>query len=97
MSYEVIHNPGARRFEIHLDGHMAYEEYVLKGGVIDYQHTIVPQALGGRGLGSFLVKYGLDYARDQGLKVQPTCSFVKTYIDRHAEYQANSVVHGAKT
>jgi hypothetical protein len=43
--------------------------------------------LEGQGIGSGLVKQALDAARAQNLKVVPMCSFVRGYIERHAEYQ----------
>jgi hypothetical protein len=30
------------------------------------------------------------------LKVRPDCPFVKSYIDKHPEYQPHSLAHGAK-
>ncbi|MFT3779155.1 MAG: GNAT family N-acetyltransferase [Ottowia sp.] len=80
-------NEAARRFELTVDGHVAYEEFERFPGGIAYLHTVVPPALEGRGIGSRLVKHALDYAAAEGLKVRPDCSFVKTYIDRHPEYQ----------
>jgi predicted GNAT family acetyltransferase len=46
----------------------------------------VPKELGGRGIGSTLIKGVLDTARAQGLKVKPLCPFAKAYIERHSEY-----------
>ena len=57
-------------------------------GEIDIVHTIVSPMLGGRGYGSRLVRSALDYARDNGLKVIPSCSFVGVYLERHPEYKA---------
>lgn len=91
----VTLNEAAHRFELVVDGHMAYEVFERFPGGIAYLHTIVPQALAGRGVGSQLVKYILDYAADHHLKVRPDCPFVKAYIDKHPEYQANSLYHGA--
>lgn len=92
----VILNEAAHRFEMHIDGHMAYEVFERFPGGIAYLHTIVPKALEGRGVASRLVKYILDDAAENGLKVRPDCPFVKAYIDKHPEYQANSLYHGAK-
>lgn len=93
---EVILNEAAHRFELHVDGHMAYEVFERFPGGIAYLHTIVPKELNGKGVGSKLVKYILDYAEQNHLKVRPDCPFVKAYIDKHPEYQANSLYHGAK-
>ena len=94
--YDVTLNESEHRFELHLDGHMAYEVFERFPGGIAYLHTIVPKELGGRGVGGALVKYILDWAVERGLKVRPDCPFVKAYIDKHPEYQSISLAHGAR-
>ncbi|MFB6348349.1 GNAT family N-acetyltransferase [Moraxella sp. ZJ142] len=85
---QIIHNTAEQRFETTIDGITAYLSYqVLDEQTLDYDHTIVPSALGGRGLGSLLVRHALDYAQDNGKKVLPSCSFVANYIQRRPEYQ----------
>jgi predicted GNAT family acetyltransferase len=54
--------------------------------VITFVHTEVPPELGGKGIGSKLVKGALDQVRAEGLKVIARCPFVKAYIDKHAEF-----------
>ncbi|WP_298212225.1 GNAT family N-acetyltransferase [Acidovorax sp.] len=93
---EVILNEAEHRFELHIDGHMAYEVFERFPSGIAYRHTIVPNELAGKGVGSKLIRYILDYAANNHLKVRPDCPFVKAYIDKHPEYQANSLYHGAK-
>ncbi|WP_298738062.1 GNAT family N-acetyltransferase [uncultured Psychrobacter sp.] len=100
MNYEVIDNKDKKRFEIHIDDQIALEDYEFfttsqseKG--IEYKHTEVPKALSGQGIAGYLVKYILDDAAAKGLRVKPTCPYVKSYIDKHPEYQANSVFHDA--
>ncbi|WP_350583141.1 GNAT family N-acetyltransferase, partial [Pseudomonas sp. HY2-MNA-CIBAN-0224] len=85
-------NTEQQRFEIDVDGHIAFEDYEFfttsqgeKG--IDYKHTEVPEALGGRGIAGYLVKTILDDAAAKHLRVKPTCPYVKAYIDKHPEYQ----------
>ncbi len=92
----VVLNEAESRFELVVDGHMAYEVFERFPGGIAYLHTIVPKTLGGRGVGSALVRHILDYAVSHQLKVRPDCPFVKAYIDKHPEYQAISLAHGAK-
>ncbi|MFC0821060.1 GNAT family N-acetyltransferase [Moraxella marmotae] len=85
---QITHNTAEQRFETTIDGITAYLSYqVLDEQTLDYDHTIVPSALGGRGLGSLLVRHALDYAQDNGKKVLPSCSFVASYIQRRPEYQ----------
>jgi predicted GNAT family acetyltransferase len=83
----VIHNTEHNRFEAHLDAHIAELNYRLSGNTIIFTHTGVPSALEGRGIGSLLVKTGLEYAKNNNLKVQTLCWFVAGYVQRHTEYQ----------
>jgi uncharacterized protein len=83
----VIHNPGAGRFELQKDGHLAVLEYRLSDRKIVFTHTGVPEALGGQGIGSLLARAGLDYARSQSFAVVPLCSFIAAYIQKHPEYE----------
>lgn len=85
--YNVINNTELSRFEIHEEGHIAFEKYELFDGGIAYVSTVVPEALGGRGIATFLVKYVLDDAVAKGLKIKPICPVVKKYVEKHPEYQ----------
>jgi hypothetical protein len=55
--------------------------------VLDIHHTEVPEALGGRGLAGLLVAATLAWAREQGLKVRPSCSYAAAYMAKRAETQ----------
>jgi uncharacterized protein len=46
----------------------------------------VPPELGGKGVGSRLIKGALDQVRAEGLKVIPQCPFVKAFIGKNADY-----------
>jgi len=61
--------------------------YRRSGDVLVLHHTEVPRALQGQGLAGELVQAVLDWARAQGLRVRPTCSYVAAYMRRHAETQ----------
>ncbi|MDR3499316.1 MAG: GNAT family N-acetyltransferase [Parvibaculum sp.] len=87
MADDVHDNPEKKRFELTVEGITAYAEYVRKPGVITFTHTIVPEALGGKGVGSRLAKGALDAVRAEGLKVVPQCPFIAAYIKKHPEYQ----------
>jgi len=89
MSINIEHNTQTHRFETHIDGHTGYLEYEKQSdGVLDFTHTIVPKELGGQGIGSQLVKHGLEYARAHDYKVKPSCLFVDAYINKHEDYQS---------
>ena len=81
----VSHNAGARRFEARVEGEVCEASYDMVDGVMWIVHTAVPPRLQGQGIAALVVAGALDYARAQGLKVQPSCSYVRTYMRRHPE------------
>jgi len=83
----VNHRLAESRFEIVLADHVAVLDYTRQGETLIFTHTGVPRELEGQGIGSRLVKDGLDYARANNFKVVPVCWFVAQYIERHPEYQ----------
>ena len=81
-------NPERHRFEADLgDGLLAIAEYTLPAGKIMFTHTEVPTEHEGKGVGSALIRYSLDAARERGLKVIPICPFFAAYMQKHAEVQ----------
>jgi predicted GNAT family acetyltransferase len=86
MSDKVHDNGERKRFELEVEGHIAFSEYRRNGNVIEIRHTEVPPALGGKGVGSRLVRGLLDLIRAEGAKAVPVCPFVKAYIEKHPEY-----------
>ncbi len=84
---EVVNNVSKHRYELAVEGHIAATYYKIADGVITFIHTEVPPELGGKGIGSRLIRGALDQVRADGLKVIPECPFVKAFIERHADYQ----------
>ncbi|MGZ4815054.1 MAG: GNAT family N-acetyltransferase [Terriglobales bacterium] len=74
------------RFELQQNGHTAFIDYRIRGGVLLLVHTEVPPELRGGGVGSELVRSTLDWAQDRGMKAAPRCAFVAAYVRRHPEY-----------
>ena len=76
------------RYVTVVDGHEAEMTYSKAGAsriIID--HTGVPKALGGRGVGVALVQRAVEDARAAGLKIIPLCPFAKAQIEKHKEWQ----------
>jgi predicted GNAT family acetyltransferase len=86
MTESVHNNPAHKRYELEVEGHLAATYYELSGSVITFVHTEVPKELGGKGIGSKLIKGALDQVHAAGLKVVAQCEFVKAYIGKHPEY-----------
>ena len=81
-------NPAKHRFEADLgEGDLAIAEYYLRPGEIVFTHTEVPTAHKGKGIGSAVVRFALNAARERELLVVPVCPFFGTYMKEHEEVQ----------
>ena len=88
MEIDVADNPRARRYEIRADGELAgFVTYRERPETIELVHTKVEDRFEGHGIGSKLVTFALDDIRSRGLRLIPTCPFVKAFVERHPEYQ----------
>ncbi|MCY7315127.1 MAG: N-acetyltransferase [Rubrivivax sp.] len=84
---KIHHNPQAQRFEVQLGDGMALCSYRQQAQVLVLHHTEVPPALQGQGIAAALVQAALDWARADGLSVQPVCSYVAAYMQCHPQTQ----------
>lgn len=89
---KIEHYPEKNRFETVVDGVTAYVSYAEDDTCVDIRHTIVPEAIGGRGIASALVRATYDYARAKGLKPVATCSYAAVWLQRHPEYEGSTSV-----
>lgn len=82
---DIHHDPAQSCFDCQVSRLRCVLDYQLIDGVMHIDHTRVPPALEGRGIAAALVRYALEHARAQGWKVQPVCSYVQVYMQRHAD------------
>lgn len=76
------------RYLARLDGVEAEMTYSLAGGhTVIIDHTGVPDALRGRGVGQALVRRAVEDARREKRRIVPLCPFAKAQIARRAEWQ----------
>ena len=85
MTGSVRDDPARQRYELEVQGELAFIDYLREGGKVLMTHAEVPPALRGGGIGSALVKGALALVRERGEKVVPLCPFVATYMRRHPE------------
>ena len=85
MELAIRHDTEAQRFEALVDGGLAECAYRLHGGVMNIVHTEVPPQAEGRGIAAALVHAALAHAREHGLRVRASCSYVRAYMRRHAD------------
>jgi predicted GNAT family acetyltransferase len=83
---EVRHNAAEQRFEARVENLLCVAEYERRDGTMIFTHTFVPPELRGRGIAEALVQAALEFARSQGCRVVPACSYVDAFIRRHREF-----------
>jgi len=84
---DIVNNKAQQRYELAVEGHIAATYYKVEDKIITFIHTEVPPELGGKGIGSKLIRGALDQVRADGLKVIAQCPFVKAFIEKNADYQ----------
>ncbi|SHN86245.1 GNAT family N-acetyltransferase [Bradyrhizobium erythrophlei] len=82
----VRDNKALSRFELDVEGDVAFANYRLAPSAVIITHTETPRALRGRGIASELVKGALALIRADGHKVIAGCGFVVDYLRKHPEY-----------
>jgi predicted GNAT family acetyltransferase len=82
----VIDNEGRHRFELPVDGLVAFANYRREPGHWTITHVETPPALRGGGVAGRLMQGVLDQARAQGVTVTPQCSYARAYMTRHPQY-----------
>ena len=93
MDLKIQHDLEAKRFFAIIDGKEAHLDYGISpdGKTLDYFSTFVPSELRGKQIGDKIVKFALDYAKDNNFKVLPSCPFVKVIIEHNDEYKSIAV------
>jgi uncharacterized protein len=79
-------NDARNRFELEIEGAIAFVSYRKSPGAITLEHTEVPPELGGKGIGSKIARATLDAVRAQGRKLTVECEFIQGYMKKHPEY-----------
>lgn len=79
----IIHDRQASRFTLSEAGLTAYVEYSVHDGKLDILHTIVPEALSGRGIAAALVKEAYAYAASEGLAPAATCPYAVKWMKKN--------------
>jgi uncharacterized protein len=82
----VRDNSALSRFELDVEGGLAFANYRRTPSTVIITHTETPRALRGRGIASNLVEGALQLIRADGLKVVAGCGFVVDYLRKHPEY-----------
>ncbi|TCU78923.1 hypothetical protein EDE08_101706 [Bradyrhizobium sp. R2.2-H] len=79
-------NEERSRFELDVDGPIAFVTYRKTDSAITLVHTEVPPELGGRGIGSKLGRATLDAVRAQRRKLSVECDFIRNFMRKDPGY-----------
>ena len=80
--------PSGGAYRLHVDGHVAEMTFSRAGAhMIIIDHTEVPEALRGRGVGDRLVARAVHDAREQGFLIFPLCPFAASRFRKHPDYR----------
>lgn len=88
MAYELIHNTNECKYEYHIDGYVAYITYDDQNGNMHLTHTIVPDALAGKGLAKMLLEDVLAEIEKAGKKAVAQCSYIVKYQEKNPDKAA---------
>lgn len=85
IKQEERHHAGS--FYLDDDGNrMGEMRYIIKDGVMNIYHTEVNPNIGSHNWGFKLVETGVKFARENHLKILPTCTFARSVFDRTPEF-----------
>ncbi len=85
MSETLIHNAAECKYEYHIDGHVAYITYDDQQGNMHLTHTIVPDALAGKGLAKALLEDVLQHIKKDNKKAVAKCSYIIKYLEKNPQ------------
>lgn len=87
MDVDIRHDPKRQAFVASLNGSEANLQYrQTDETTLDYRSTFVPEEHREQGIGERIVMEALDYARENGYQVIPSCPFVRHVLEEHSEY-----------
>ena len=87
MDTNVVDNPKASRFELHVQGEMVgFLDYERTGDLVSFTELTTDLRRAGQGLGLVLVRKARDGVGADGGSVLPVCPFVRDFIQRHPVY-----------
>src|SRR3954451_4289192 len=96
MTEHFRDNETGSRFELDVDGAIAFVAYRKSPGAITLVHTEVPPQLGGKGIGSKIARATLDAVRAQGRKLSIECEYIESFMVKHGDY-SDLLADGART
>lgn len=83
----LVNNENLNRFELEVDGFIAYLEYETNSdGILALTHTVSPEELAGRGVATALIEKTFEYFKTNHLQFEPVCSMVIGKIKKEPKW-----------
>lgn len=57
----------------------------IEKGIYNIDHTFVDESLRGQGIASKLVELAVEKIKSKGCKIEATCSYARSWIEKHKE------------
>lgn len=83
----LTNNSTEGRFEMEVDGAIAFIKFKTMPDAVALLHTEVPSVLEGRGVATALVEKTLMYLEERNQKIAPICPYVSAFLKRHPDWQ----------
>ncbi len=86
--YDVVHLPERERYELRQDGKaIGYLAASASGDTVVMAYIEIQPERRGRNLSSVLMRRAMDHVRESGLKVNPLCPVVASFLRRNLDYR----------
>ena len=84
---EIRKNTQNNRYEAVENGQViGFAEFIDRGETVVMPHTEVNATHEGSGVGGQLAEFALNDIKNAGRKVQPSCAFIASYIQKNPQY-----------
>ncbi len=90
MNHEILHKENHTNGMFYMEdaeGKVCELTYVKKDQVLVIDHTQTRKSLEGKGLASQILDHTVNYARENGYKIDPLCPFAEVKFDENKSYQ----------
>ncbi|WP_269716021.1 GNAT family N-acetyltransferase [Caulobacter sp. NIBR2454] len=83
MAETFTDNAQAGRYELDVDGKLAWADYRRHDGVLIIPHVEAEMALRGTGAADRLMRQVAVAAKAEGTRIIPTCGYAQAWLRRH--------------
>ncbi|BCK58715.1 GNAT family N-acetyltransferase [Nocardia wallacei] len=91
----VVRNEAQHRYEVWYGDKLAgFTEYRERDEDTIFIHTEIDSEFGGKGLGSTLARKAIEDVVARGGAIVPRCPFIKSWLDKHPEFDEHVVGKG---